>query len=637
MSSAALDLVPTQPRSFEPRTEPRDLGERLVARGVLAAGDLIKARARLTRQDARLSDVLLAERMVSEADLAATLALHWQVEHADLVATPPDVRLIDALGPEVCLRFGLLPWRRAGSETVVATSRPQDFEEQRARLTEALGPVRFAVASEQVIHEALKRLRQRHLARAAETRVDAEESCRGAFGLRLAWIILALTGVAAAYAVLAPVATLWAMTGWAVVSLVFSSALKAVAAVASANRPPPTARNQLTSIAPSPTVSLLVPLFSESAIAGRLIQRLSRLDYPRELLDICLVVEEDDSITQDAVAATRLPPWMRQIVVPRGTPQTKPRALNYALGFCRGSIVGVYDAEDEPDPGQIHAVVESFDQSGPEVACLQGVLGFYNADRNWITRCFAIEYATWFRVVLPGFARLGLVVPLGGTTLFFRRNILEKLGAWDAHNVTEDADLGVRLSRHGYRTELLTTQTLEEATCEPWRWIKQRSRWLKGYAMTYAVHMRAPRRLWRELGAMRFLGVQIVFLGTLSQFVLAPVLWSFWLFTFGLPHFAAHLPTGLAILFAVLFGASEAISLATSGLAVWRPGHRRLLPWIVLQHVYFTLGTVAVYKALWEAVSAPYFWDKTEHGHSLLRATGVATPGRRIPAPPRRA
>jgi len=198
--------------------------------------------------------------------------------------------------------------------------------------------------------------------------------------------------------------------------------------------------------------------------------------------------------------------------------------------------VGVYDAEDAPAPDQLLQVARHFANRGEKVACLQGVLDYYNAPANWLTRCFTLEYAAWFRVVLPGLERLGLVVPLGGTTLFFRRKVLEQLGAWDAHNVTEDADLGVRLARHGYRTELIATTTQEEANGRIWPWVRQRSRWLKGYAITYGVHMRAPRQLYRDLGARRFWGFQVLFACTLSQFLMAPLLWSFWVIPFGIAH-----------------------------------------------------------------------------------------------------
>jgi cellulose synthase/poly-beta-1,6-N-acetylglucosamine synthase-like glycosyltransferase len=216
--------------------------------------------------------------------------------------------------------------------------------------------------------------------------------------------------------------------------------------------------------------------------------------------------------------------------------------------------VGVYDAEDAPDPDQITRIVTRFAERGPEVACLQGVLDFYNPTTNWLSRCFTVEYATWFRVILPGLERLGLPIPLGGTTLFFRRAALEDLGGWDAHNVTEDADLGMRLYRHGYRTELIDTVTGEEANCRALPWVKQRSRWLKGYMMTWATHMRDPKLLWRQLGAWKFAGFQVLFLCTLSQFLLLPVLWSFWITVFGIEHpIAAALPGWAAVGLFALF------------------------------------------------------------------------------------
>lgn len=247
------------------------------------------------------------------------------------------------------------------------------------------------------------------------------------------------------------------------------------------------------------------------------------------------------------------------------------------------------------------------------------MLDYFNARTNWLSRCFTIEYATWFRIVLPGMEKMGFAVPLGGTTLFFRRGVLEQLGGWDAHNVTEDADLGVRLARLGYTTELVETVTKEEANCRVWPWIKQRSRWIKGYAMTYGVHMRDPRRLWRELGARRFWGVQIVFLGTLSHLILAPVLWSYWLLAFGLPHPLAEVMPGWVVwaMFAT-FLTAEAINIGVGLIAVSTPGRRFLKLWVPTLHVYFPLASLAALKGLGEIVRKPFFWDKTQHGHDDL-------------------
>jgi hypothetical protein len=469
------------------------------------------------------------------------------------------------------------------------------------------------------MEEALTRLRRHALAHRAETRVPLGDSCRS-LGRRGAWAGLAFAAAALTVAIWHPVAVFAALAIWACLTLALVQGVRLAAALAElAARRRGTCRFEsrrcVVDPARLPTISLLVPLFREREIAGRLLERLGRLDYPRDRLDVCLIAEETDTITQATIDEAGLPPWMRLLRVPPGTLQTKPRALNFALDFARGSIIGVYDAEDAPAPDQLHRVVQGFRRAGPEVACLQGVLDFYNPRRNWLSRCFTVNYAAWFRVILPGMARLGFVIPLGGTTLFFRRSALEALGGWDAHNVTEDADLGLRLARRGFRTELIATVTEEEANCRLWPWVRQRSRWLKGYAMTWAVHTRSPRRLLADLGPWRFFGVQVLFLGTLSQFVLAPVLWSFWLLPLGVPHpLAGVMPRGLFLTLGALFLLAEVLNIAIGCAAVSGPRHRWLIPWVPTLHFYWPLGALASYKALGELVTRPFFWDKTCHG-----------------------
>ncbi len=603
------------------RPERKPIGQILVDMGALAPQDLLRATVLRQREDARIGDILLAHGMVDEGTLYAALAQQYRAEVANLIRTPPDVRLIDRLGADTCLRKGVLPWRQAGATVLIASCRPEQFDAMRPQLTALFGPVRMAVTSETTLHEALLRSRQRRLADAAETRVAAHESCREMDVRKLTGVLSSLGVFGLLLFLLSPHIASILLTGWAVLTLLIATSLRLAAAFAQAR----TARSRKSTFTTRrartalPIVSVMVPLFKEREIATRLIKRVSRLNYPRELLDICLVVEEDDTVTQEAIAHTELPRWMRQIIVPRGGVKTKPRALNFALDFCRGSIIGIYDAEDAPAPDQIHKVAAHFAQAGPEVACVQGILDFYNARTNWLSRCFTVEYASWFRVILPGYEKLGLTVPLGGTTLFFRRDAIEELGGWDAHNVTEDADLGIRLARHGYRTELLHTVTEEEANCRLWPWVKQRSRWLKGYAMTYAVHMRKPRQLWRDLGPWRFFGVQALFLGTLSQFVLAPFLWSFWMFPLGLPHpMRSVLPHDLLVVLGGIFLLSEAITIATGMVATSTPKHKWLWPWVPTLHLYYPLATLAALKGLWEMITKPYYWDKTAHGvHDL--------------------
>lgn len=596
----------------------RPLGDILLAMGAVDPGQLMKAVALRGRQSVPLGGILLAHGWVAEADLMAALSQQWGAQVVDLPGAAPDPRLVDRMDVSFWVTEAAIPVRRIGPAVLVATARPDRFESLRHKLAPVLGPVTMSLAPERDIHTALAAMRQTRLVRRAETQVAAGESCRTRDERRLTRWLLAGLALAAGGLLAAPAAVFASLTLWALAAMVSGTMLKAAACLAewrATFRPGPVAPPPIRLSPRLPVVSVMVPLFAEADIAPRLIERIGRQTYPKELLDILLVVEEDDAITREALMRARLPHWMRVVPVPDGPLRTKPRALNYALNFCRGSLIGVWDAEDAPDPEQIHDIVRRFDRAAPDVACLQGVLDFYNPRHNWLTRCFTVEYAAWFRGLLPGLARLGLVVPLGGTTLFFRRAILEEIGGWDAHNVTEDADLGLRLARRGYRTELVPTVTEEEPNSRPLPWIRQRSRWIKGFAMTWGVHMRDPARLWRELGTWRFCGVQILFLGSLSQSVLAPVLWTFWIKAFGFAHpLDGVLPPGAMTVLTALFVMAETVTIAVGLWAVRGPGHRHLMKWVPTLHAYFPLATLAAWKALYELVTRPFYWDKTAHG-----------------------
>lgn len=626
-ASASAATAPVPPTLASRDT--RQLGEILLEDNALQPGDLLKAIVMRKRQDVPMGQILLANGWVTEEALIHALTRQWRTSAVDPVAMPPDPRLIDEVGPGFCMKHAVMPWRRIGHTTFLATARPENFTAMREALPPGYGPVRMLLASERSIHAAVMALRSTSLTRRAEHSVPAHESCRQqnkgrTLRIAAAAFLLCLIGL-----ITAPIALIGVLTFWVTFTLLLGTGLK-VAAFSAVLRQTAGESMDRTLIgigakaAPEltgklPVISVIVPLFHEGDIAGKLITRLSRLAYPRELTDILLVTEATDKITAEALQGVELPHWIRVVTVPPGPVQTKPRALNYALNFCRGGIVGVWDAEDRPDPDQLHKVARGFAQAQKDVACLQGKLDYFNSRTNWLARCFTIEYASWFRANLPGIARLGLVVPLGGTTLFFRRDILEQIGGWDAWNVTEDADLGVRLARRGWRTELIDTTTDEEANCRTLPWIKQRSRWLKGYAVTWGVHMRDPVALWRDLGPKRFLAFQVQFLGTISQYLLAPILWSFWLMAFGLQHVLSTPLAAIggghaaAAMFTV-FVASELIGMAMNFWAVRGAKHRHLRIWVPLMHFYFPLGCLAGWKALYEIVAKPFYWDKTVHG-----------------------
>lgn len=599
----------------------KPLGQHLLAAGKIAEGDLVHALELQRHVDAPLGEILIAEGRTDRHDVMQALAKQHNAQFADLAANPPDAALAERLSAAVCLQYQVVPWMSIGNTLLVATSKPNDFGQFCTSMGRDGLQMLPVVADAQQIRDQISRLHGAELVQRAATRVPADESCR-TWGnkprRRTAIAALVLAGGATAL-IVAPLWSLTIVMLFAFTMLLMSTTLKVAALWAQyAHRddvPVPLFR-RYTDPVRMPRVSMLVPLLKEKEIAGALIARLSRLTYPKSLLDVVLVLEEGDDVTHATLARTELPTWISVIQVPEGNNlTTKPRALNYALDFCEGSIIGVWDAEDAPEPDQIERIVTRFQTAPQRVACLQGILDYYNPRANWLSRCFTIEYAAWWRVILPGIARLGLVIPLGGTTLFFRRSVLEKLGGWDAHNVTEDADLGVRLARHGYITELLPTVTYEEANCRAWPWIKQRSRWLKGFLITWCVHMRHPRQLLRDLGWVRFMGLHTVLLAGVSQFACAPLLWSFWLVLAGFPHPVAE-TLGMPVVWGmvIVFILAETLSVGLSMVAVSGKEHRHLMGWCLTLPFYFVLGAFAALKAIKEMVINPFYWDKTEHG-----------------------
>jgi cellulose synthase/poly-beta-1,6-N-acetylglucosamine synthase-like glycosyltransferase len=591
---------------------------------MVSASALLEARNIQAHSRSSLDRILVSEGQISASDMTTALSRFHGLPRIDPKVDPADPALADLIPLRLCLNHSVMPWRLVGDTVHILASRLEDFTHVLSLLGDRAPKAELVFAPACDIQAALALTHRDALTAQASARVPVTESCRSWRPAGLRRLGLTMLGIALLLALTwaQPTLVFAALALWATFTLIVAAGLRLSAYIAHMSRPDPEPDVMpIFRKHPLPRVSVLVPLFKETEIARHLVTRLGKLTYPKPLLDVVLVLEENDHLTRQTIAGCTLPPWMRVIEVPEGTPKTKPRAMNYALDFCDGDIVGIWDAEDAPDADQITRVVERFNQVPEDVVCLQGVLDYYNSRQNWLARCFTVEYAAWFRLMLPGMSRLGLAIPLGGTTLFFRRNVLEELGGWDAHNVTEDADLGFRLARHGYRTEVIATTTGEEANCRFWPWIRQRSRWLKGYMVTYLVHMRSPLQFYRQMGPLKFWGFQAHFITALSQFVLAPFLWSFWLVLLGLPHpLDPLLPRSVLVNFGLLFLMVEVITILVNATAVSGPRRRHLLFWVPTLHFYYPLGAIAAYKALYELIAQPFYWDKTQHGHSLEQA-----------------
>lgn len=604
---------------YHPDQPAKRFGQYLLDLGVLSAQDLLWARGRSVGTSLNLYDILSFHSIVPQAALdqhyADWLKLPLCAEPLDL-ACP---ELLKHFDPQRCLTLGVLPLNKQGHLYHLAVHTPEQFvaKDLRADLTDAQCQLQFC--NETRLQRALQHLRDPDLSHRASHRVHETESCRtwGHRPNRRLCLMILLPLIAFICVLAWPHECLLTLTIWSILTLIIAATLKSAALLAYLWAPPlPNSRNHIP-LTQLPRISVLVPLYKEPEVLRRLIQNLGELQYPTDRLQILILLEEEDTLTQAALTTTDLPPHMRALIVPDGPPRTKPRAMNYALDFCRGDIVGIYDAEDMPEPDQLLKVAHAMQNAPDDLAGVQGVLDFYNPTQNWIARCFTIEYASWFRVILPGMRRLGFAIPLGGTTVFCRRDILTRLGGWDAHNVTEDADLGIRLARHGYRIEMLPSTTFEEANYRPLPWVRQRSRWLKGYMATYLVHMRRPRLLWQQLGTWQFCGVQMHFVTALSQVLLAPLLWSFWLILFDLPHpLTGYVPDPLIMVLGRLFIGVELLTITIGFTATRKQHHRKVMPWVPTLHFYYPIAVFAAYKALIELIFVPFYWDKTQHGLS---------------------
>ena len=492
--------------------------------------------------------------------------------------------------------------REAALQLLLETS-----DEERGRLP-------IAIASRQRLGATLRAKFGDRIARDAALQLETKDptlSARRRIGpVELALLLVGLAGVAllSEYTPLAA-RTLVSACFWALFSCAVWLRSAAVAAKEGADSVPSRVDAEL------PAFTVVAALYREANVVAALVRALDALDYPRAKLDIKLVVERDDRATLEAIAALRLPARYDVIVAPRGQPMTKPRALNIALGVARGSLIVVYDAEDVPAPDQLRLAAERF-AAEPDLDCLQARLVIHNGDDSWLAKMFEVEYAVLFDLVNPGLAALGLPIALGGTSNHFRTRSLREAGGWDAWNVTEDADLGIRLARARMRIGALASDTLEEGPNQFYNWFRQRVRWQKGWMQTLIVHSRRPRRVIAELGPW----------GALSAFSLIAGGVSGGLFgtAFALETLARLLITltvpGYNILwwgdvFTVglfLWGVQSVVVPVT--LVMRRRRIRGLATVLSTLLFYYTLISVASWTALYELVTRPFHWGKTDHG-----------------------
>lgn len=401
-----------------------------------------------------------------------------------------------------------------------------------------------------------------------------------------------------------------------------------------------------------PIVTVLLPVYREEITLPYLVKSVMQQRYPKNKLDVRILVEPDDHHTLKAIIALPdqagqtnaikynrygFPKTVRvwedaEISIdyvylhPKGA-RTKPNALNKGLTNAKGSIVTIFDAEDRPDPRQIRKAV-TYMLKHSEVSCVQARLAYYNPDQSIITKMFSIEYVQQFMVYLPLYHSLKKVVLLGGTSNYIRTDVLRNLEGWDYANVTEDADLGIRLTRLGYQTVPINTITWEEAPPKIYPWLKQRTRWNKGFIYTCLLHFKKPRALVRDLGwtpvlfLLYILASPVIFCASLPGWILFSLWWLNW---FGVPlhpiadwiqeAFRNNSMIFYLSIFTFLFGIFYSPIIALE--ALFRQGDEyslKKIKYSFFTSLYMDLQSIPSTIAIFELLFKPKHWHKTPHG-----------------------
>jgi cellulose synthase/poly-beta-1,6-N-acetylglucosamine synthase-like glycosyltransferase len=374
-----------------------------------------------------------------------------------------------------------------------------------------------------------------------------------------------------------------------------------------------------------PIYTIHLPVYKEDKLIKKLIWNLQSLDYPREKLDIKLLIEEDDDKTLNAVRNLDFPAVFEVIVVPFHMPKTKPKACNYGLHFSRGHYLTIYDAEDVPDTDQLKKIVTLFNKLPANYVCVQCALNYFNRGENFLTRMFTLEYSYWFDYMLPGLDTFDIPIPLGGTSNHFKFEFLIELGGWDPFNVTEDADLGVRAYAKGYKVAIVNSTTYEEANNEMFNWVRQRSRWIKGYMQSHLVHMRNPVALWRKLGWKGFLGFNFFIGATPITFLVYPILLGIFLcyLMFDLASIRSFFPDWVLFMSIINLMVGNILMIYVNMMAVFKRRYYELILFAIANPIYWLLHSWAAYKGLYQLIVKPFYWEKTNHGLSKVNSNAA--------------
>ena len=600
-----------------------NIGSRLLLAGIITRKQLNDALDLAKRTGVRLGRALVNRRYISQQQLSQFLAEQANIPFTTLEGAEFDRTLVDMVGPEAARIYGILPIRSEQDQVFLAVVDPLDEEAMRIakqRLNMGIQPV---LVTEQDMEAAFERLfSDEYIARSVSELLERypEDSAYRVLSLGqktglMVFLIISFVWLYFDYRsyfiTLNILATFFYVTFSAYRFYLIYKAISRDLEI-------PVSDEEIAALDDRdlPVYTILIPVYKEAKVLVDLLDAVRNMDYPTTKMDIKVLMEADDAETIQTFRDWNAPSHFEGIVVPYALPKTKPKACNYGLIHARGEYIVIYDAEDRPDQDQLKRILVAFSKASPEVVCIQAKLNYYNRHQNLLTRWFTVEYSMWFDLFLPGLDASKAPIPLGGTSNHFKRDALVEAGAWDPYNVTEDADLGIRIHKRGYKTAVVDSTTYEEANSHVYNWIRQRSRWIKGYIQTWLVHMRNPVKLIRSIGLKSFLSFQFVVGGTFFSALVNPIYWiltTLWFFFEW--DFIQQIFPGVIFYFGAicLFVGNFAFTYMNVAGAM-RRGYHDMVKHALLSPLYWGLASVAAWRGFWQLITKPYFWEKTIHG-----------------------
>ncbi len=594
----------------------------LTRTGLVTAEQLQRAMLEHARTGDPIGDILVSHESISEDVLVAALSEMHQMQRVGLGDLEPDLEVARRLPQPIALRLQAIPLAERGGTVLLAVARPL-VEDDLSEVQRVLGSsFRQLLTNRTELDQLIQRVHSAHYAEVSTRGLmegRPESSAHVVItGAQKAVLVMVLAAIVVC-GVIWPLNTLIGLVGFCsfiylVVSVYkFRLTLRALGTHLETD----VTDEEIAAVDERhlPVYTILVPLYKEAGIVARLVRDINALDYPRTRLDVKLLCEEDDEETIEKIVSMGLPPHFHLVVVPDSLPKTKPKACNYGLQLSTGKYCVIFDAEDRPDPDQLKKALIAFHHVPPNVVCIQAKLNHFNQDQNLLTSWFANEYSMHFELVLPAMGASESPIPLGGTSNHFITSTLRELGAWDPFNVTEDADLGIRLHREGYRTAMIDSTTLEEANSNVRNWIRQRSRWNKGYFQTWLVHMRNPLSLLSQTGLNGFVSFNLT-MGSAFVLLMNPIFWGLTtLYILTQWGFIEQLFPG------IVFYAASAMLFIGNFIFVYlnvagslQRGEFGITRTALLSPLYWGLMSWAAWKGFIQLFTNPFYWEKTEHG-----------------------